>query len=72
MALGVSWDRPPAPLSERDLWSGYGHGWRIEPCACGGAIRAATTSDGAITAAVLEHQQTDQHATWRAAWEAEH
>lgn len=81
MAIGVSWDHPPAreAVSERELFTGYRNAVpyepepivvRSEPCACGGVIRIAFDAPAVIMTAVQAHQRTVQHLAWRAALEA--
>lgn len=81
MAIGVSWDQPPAraAVSESELFTGYRNAVpyepepvvvRSEPCACGGVIRIAFDAPTVIIAAVQAHQKTIQHRAWRAKLEA--
>lgn len=37
---------------------------RVEPCACGGVVRATALDDKTVTAAVRAHNGTQRHQRW--------
>lgn len=67
MSLGVAWE-PLVTGDEARTLSRYRSQERVEPCACGGTLRAFP-SDESIRNAVLNHQQTGAHRLWRARME---
>jgi hypothetical protein len=55
---------PTSAMAEADLVAGYAGAVRVEPCACGGVIRAHA-NDRAIAYAVTGHNASERHRAWR-------